>query len=380
MGCSVTLSGAAARHCGTLSHVPNTKQIPNRRPRLAVPGVLQRSAGLAVSAVPDRAAAVDTITATDLAPSSLWRQATGAAVSALFNFPPFFKFATKQARAMIKSRAESIDIDWEAAQQRYAGIPWEDKRAEVKLTEHPEYYCRPFHAYPEGNLGWTPAHEVEVAAMSVHSTVFAPSPALDKNGDARLRRSYSECMGELLERHRAVLPKDIIDIGCATGLSSVELAQTFPDSRVTGVDLSEYFLAVGRWNQTQLENKDSYDRITFLHAQGEATGLQDGCADLVSVCLVYHELPRTAAVEVMKEAYRLLRPGGAMAIMDMNPKSEAFKRVLNNTFAFTAFKSTEPYLDEYMSLDIHAELAGQGFKVSDQLENSPKHRTIVAIK
>jgi len=315
-------------------------------------------------------------------PASLWRSATGAAVSALFGFRPFFNFATTKARSMIKRRGEAIGVDWDAEMARYEGVPWEEKRAEVKLRGHPEYYCRPFHAYPEGNLGWAPAHEVEVAAVSVHSTVFAPNPAMEKDGDARLRQSYSKCMTELLAKLDAQpnRPKDIVDVGCATGLSSLELARTFPDSRITGVDLSEYFLAVGRWNQSQPEHAAAYRNISFVHAAGESTGLPDASADLVSVCLVYHELPRTAAVEVMKEAHRLLRPGGAMAIMDMNPDSEAFKRVCNNVFAFTAFKSTEPYLDEYISLNVHAELAAQGFRVSDQLENSPRHRTIVAIK
>ena len=32
----------------------------------------------------------------------------------------------------------------------------------------------PFHAYPEGNLGWSPAMEMTVAARSVHSTVYDP--------------------------------------------------------------------------------------------------------------------------------------------------------------------------------------------------------------
>ena len=43
------------------------------------------------------------------------------------------------------------------------------------FCQYPAYYTVPFHAYPEGNLGWTPAMEMTVAARSVHSTVYDPT-------------------------------------------------------------------------------------------------------------------------------------------------------------------------------------------------------------
>lgn len=55
--------------------------------------------------------------------------------------------------------------------------------------------------------------------------------------------------------------------------------------------------------------------LTFVHAAAEATGLPPGSADLVTVCLVCHELPAAAARGFLDEALRLLRPGGAVSIM-----------------------------------------------------------------
>lgn len=319
-------------------------------------------------------------------------------------------------------------MDWDEELRKYTGIDWEAERECVKQTGHPEYYCRPFHAYPDGNLGWQPAHEVEVgapnplsstenlhassagkceiaglarpssttlsqhsrslsrpsrkvAAQSVHAAVFSPDPELDEDGDGRLRRSYSACMKSLMDKYDARAVANVVDIGCATGLSSLELARAFPGARVAGVDLSEYFLSVAEWNRRQAgENSHEHSRIQYHHAMGEATGLPSCSADLVSTCLVFHELPQDAAVGILKEAYRLLRPGGALAIMEMNPKSPAFQRIANNVMAFTAFKSTEPYLDQYTSLDLHGQIAAQGFALSDEVECSPRHRTVVAIK
>lgn len=38
------------------------------------------------------------------------------------------------------------------------------------------------------------------------------------------------------------------------------------------------------------------------------------------------------------------------------------RRITDNVVAYTAFKSTEPYLDEYLSLDLHGMLRSVGFE------------------
>ena len=73
---------------------------------------------------------------------------------------------------MLHDRAETIGIDWDGELQKYQGHDWEQERKSLmQVDRHPEYYCKPFHAYPEGNLGWKPAHEVEV--LATHSMISA---------------------------------------------------------------------------------------------------------------------------------------------------------------------------------------------------------------
>jgi hypothetical protein len=62
--------------------------------------------------------------------------------------------------------------------------------------------------------------------------------------------------------------------------------------------------------------------------------------------------------------------------MDMNPQSEVYKKM--PTYVLTLLKSTEPYLDQYFSLDISQTLVNEGFNVPTIAPNSPRHRTIVA--
>lgn len=102
--------------------------------------------------------------------------------------------------------------------------------------------------------------------------------------------------------------------------------------------------------------------------------------DMVSICLVNHELPNAAAREVFREAHRVLMPGGALSFMDMNPSAPAFQRIGKNPMLFALFKSTEPWLQEYVTLDLEAELYAAGFSKVGFRENSPRHRTVVAFK
>ncbi len=63
----------------------------------------------------------------------------------------------------------------------------------------------------------------------------------------------SRCMTALMKQLGAKEVKQIVDVGCATGLSSRALMSTFPAAHVMGVDLSPYFVAVGRYQQRQRE-------------------------------------------------------------------------------------------------------------------------------
>ena len=187
-------------------------------------------------------------------------------------------------------------------------------------------------------------------------------------------------------------------------MSTFALQETFPNAQMTGLDLSPYFLAVAKYrgeerregrgersqqpavssqqsNLTQNSLPHSslltpHSSPTWLHAAAESTGLPDASFDLVSACLLFHELPQSAAVAIVREARRVLRPGGHLAIMDMNPKSEIYAKM--PPYVKTLLKSTEPYLDEYFSLDLEGAIAAAGFSQPTVTCNSPRHRTIVA--
>lgn len=287
-------------------------------------------------------------------------------VNGILAIKPLANFAKHQARDMMIKRAQRIGVPWMEEVEQLQKRDWTNDWAKVENPQinYPEYYFRPFHAYEGGDLSWQAAFELEVAARTVHASIWTEAGA---QGDAKLRQSYHD----ILSQQISPVPQDILDLGCAVGLSTFALQTVYPQAKVTGLDLSPYFLAVANYR-----SQERQANINWVHGQAESTGIVDASFDLVSIFLMCHELPQSATHKIFAEARRILRPGGHLAIMDMNPKSEIYKQM--PTYILTLLKSTEPYLDEYFSLDIEKALVGAGFQTPSITSNSPRHRTIIA--
>lgn len=305
-------------------------------------------------------------------------------VNSILAIPPVYNLAKHQARQMMIKRSNAIGVDW---MEEVAALKTRDWQRDLAAIEnqsltYPNYYVTSFHAYTEGNLGWEPALEVEVAAHAVHARIWQAGTA---DGDARLRQSYHEVLQAAIST-----PKDILDIGCSVGMSTFALQATYPTAKIIGLDLSPYFLAVANYRTQQRSQGHQYGAQArflptphaplpapiWLHAPAEATGLPDASVDLISAFLIFHELPQQAAIAILQEARRVLRPDGHLAIMEMNPKSEVYAKM--PPYILTLLKSTEPYLDEYFALDIERVIQQAGFEPPTITCNSPRHRTIIA--
>lgn len=292
-------------------------------------------------------------------------------VKVFLSIKPLANLAKSRARKMMVKRAETLGVPWTENVKHLSSLNWDADLAAVKNPQlsYPDYYMKCFHAYDKGNLSWKAAWELESAAYTVHSTIWSDG---DVNGDSMLRQSYHQALVEQL----SITPNTIVDLGCGVGMSTLALQETFPDAQITGVDLSPYFLAVAQYRVQQNQKQQGEHQINWVHAAAEYTDLSDNSVDLVSACLMFHELPTTAARAIITEAHRILRPGGYLAIMDMNPQSEIYKKM--PPYILTLLKSTEPYLDQYFVLDISQLFVEEGFTNPSISLNTPRHRTIVA--
>ena len=287
-------------------------------------------------------------------------------VNGVLAIKPLANLAKHQARQMMILRAEKIGVPWIKEVQALRSRDWNSQLVHVQnpQLDYPDYYRRSFHAYEDGNLNWEAALEVEVAAYAVHAGIW---PNAGAQGDPKLRQSYHNIIKSQISDE----PQDILDLGCSVGMSTFALQEVYPQAKITGLDLSPYFLAVAHYRSQQRNAQ-----VTWVHAAAESTGLPAGSFDLVSTFLMCHELPQSATREIFHEARRLLRPGGYLTIMDMNPKSEVYAKM--PPYILTLLKSTEPYLDEYFALNIEQTLVEAGFTAPTITCNTSRHRTIIA--
>lgn len=170
----------------------------------------------------------------------------------------------------------------------------------------------------------------------------------------------------------SVQPRRILDLGCSTGSSTFVWKQRFPDADVTGLDLAAPMLRFGH-----LRGVETGVDVTFTQRLAEDTGYPDNSFDLVTACILTHELPTAVAAQVFKEAFRILRPGGVLLNGDINP-SRAMPG--NSSFGmlrhdFERWNNGEPYIPEILGQGILPQLMEQAGFVNVTEPGKPHART-----
>jgi ubiquinone/menaquinone biosynthesis C-methylase UbiE len=97
------------------------------------------------------------------------------------------------------------------------------------------------------------------------------------------------------------------------------LAQKYPRAHVAGVD---YFGGSWGYGQQQCERNAQAEgvaaRVAFSQASASALPFADGAFDLAVSNLVFHEVKDSADKrDVIKEALRVVKPGGAFVFQDL---------------------------------------------------------------
>lgn len=175
-----------------------------------------------------------------------------------------------------------------------------------------------------------------------------------------VHRDDHDEMGWTLARGVPALPyRRIVDLGCGIGKSTLPYCDLFPDAEIVGID---YSAAMLKYAHHLSESRGK--RVTYLQRHAERTGLPESSTDLVVAIWLFHEMPRAARAATVREALRILRPGGLFAIMESPP----FKELRERYGPFSAFlidstgrRMSDPFIPEFFSCDRIAMLADEGF-------------------
>ena len=103
---------------------------------------------------------------------------------------------------------------------------------------------------------------------------------------------------------------DVLDIACGSGGAVLAMAETFPLSRFTGVDLSAQAIAAGR---AEVASRDVRN-VTLVQADAAELWLED-TYHLITAFDAIHDQARPA--RVLERVYAALRPGGVFLMQDI---------------------------------------------------------------
>ena len=189
----------------------------------------------------------------------------------------------------------------------------------------------------------------------------------------------------------------VADLCCGVGMSTRALQDAFPDAaEIVGIDTSPEMISMANFITRHLamvrpffdgvahRMKDSYRALRergyavrscyhatkFLRTNAEDTHLPAKSFDLVTVMYGFHEAPHAGRERILREARRILAPGGTLAVIDISADYEPSESML----------AGEPYVKEYQR-NIHRQLKRfQGFTQTQYRDIVPKHVGLWTLK
>jgi ubiquinone/menaquinone biosynthesis C-methylase UbiE len=114
----------------------------------------------------------------------------------------------------------------------------------------------------------------------------------------------------------------ILDIGCGDGNSAAYFQKHFDRCIYTGVDTSKESLLIAKGRELA--------GAEFVHYNGFDMPFTEGCFDIAFIACVLHHIDSKQHERILKDAKRVLKPGGRLYIFEHNPFNPVTQRVVKS--------------------------------------------------
>lgn len=177
------------------------------------------------------------------------------------------------------------------------------------------------YGFAQWDAGWWSVLLAIVAAIG--AVVYLAGAAFYWH--ASLRGKFVVWDGLLRDLDAAGL-REAADLGCGRGAVAIMTALRLPEVAVTGVDLWRSIDQSGNSPEAAERNAEANGvagRIRFLTGDLRELPLEGGRFGLVTASLSIHNIPdREGRAAAIREAVRILAPGGRLVIVDISKTRE----------------------------------------------------------
>ena len=139
--------------------------------------------------------------------------------------------------------------------------------------------------------------------------------------------------------------KHVQDVAIGTADLTIEMLHRGKAEQVTGIDLSEQMMGIGRLKVERLRVTGDGLPVEFVYGNAQQMPFEDASFDAVTCaygCRNFQNLD-----EGLKEMYRVLRPGGQVTILEFSYPSNRLVRALYDIY----FTSVLPLIGRIVSRD-----------------------------
>jgi ubiquinone/menaquinone biosynthesis C-methylase UbiE len=251
----------------------------------------------------------------------------------------------ERQRARLESDVKRLGKD---APVLHAGFPVPRSVSAIDIHLMPGSYCEEY-AADDPTMGAVYEQRLAVSTFGLFG------PDLDDIGQSIARF--------IARRHPHFRPLRILDLGCTVGHNTAAWKRVFPQAEVVGIDVAAPCL-----RYAALRARARGLPLRFEQMNAEALAFPDASFDVVFSSMFLHEVPPRGIARVLREAHRVLRPGGLMLHMELPPADQlgAFESFYLD---WDGHYNNEPYYRGFRAMNLPQLCRSAGFAAADYLQH-----------